>query len=98
LSPSVEAVARQREVDRAEITEGGSTRIYGEMMRILDAGIGRLMTVVEPNPTGRDTFVIFTSDNGGERFPRSGRSSAANLTCWKAGSGCRRSAGGRVAS
>jgi arylsulfatase A-like enzyme len=69
-SPSVEAAARQREVDRAEITEGGSTRIYGEMMRILDAGIGRIIAAVRHNPAGRETFIIFTSDNGGERFSK----------------------------
>ena len=36
----------EREVDRAEITEGGSPRIYGEMMQILDAGIGRVVEAV----------------------------------------------------
>src|SRR5260370_34993466 len=67
-SPSVEAAARQREVDRSEIIEGGSTRIYGEMMQILDAGIGRVIAAVQRNPAGRETFIIFTSANGGERF------------------------------
>ena len=67
-APSVEAAARQREVERAEITEGGSTRIYGEMMQILDAGIGRVIDVVRRS--GRDTLVLFTSDNGGERFSK----------------------------
>jgi arylsulfatase A-like enzyme len=69
-SPSVEVAARQREVDRAEIIEGGSTRIYGEMMQILDAGIGRVVAAVQRNPAGRETFIIFTSDNGGERFSK----------------------------
>ena len=69
-SHSVEAAARQREIDRAEITEGGSTRIYGEMMQILEAGIGRVVAAVQRNPAGRETFIIFTSDNGGERFSK----------------------------
>jgi arylsulfatase A-like enzyme len=69
-APSVEAAARLREVERAEITEGGSTRIYGEMMQILDAGIGRVLDAVRRGPAGRDTLVIFTSDNGGERFSK----------------------------
>ena len=97
-APSVETAARQRELDRAEITEGGSLRIYGEMMQILDAGIGRVIAAVQQSSAGRDTFVIFTSDNGGERFSRSGHLSAANSICWKAASGSRRSAGGRVMS
>jgi arylsulfatase A-like enzyme len=65
-APSVEAAAREREVDRAEIMEGGSPRIYGEMMQVLDAGIGRVVAAVRRS--GRDTLVIFTSDNGGERY------------------------------
>jgi arylsulfatase A-like enzyme len=69
-APSVEAAAREREVDRAEIMEGGSTRIYGEMMQILDAGIGRVIDAVRRTSGGRETFVIFTSDNGGERFSK----------------------------
>jgi arylsulfatase A-like enzyme len=69
-APSVEAAARQREVDRAELTEGGSTRIYGEMMQILDAGIGRVLDAVRRGAAGHETFVIFTSDNGGERFSK----------------------------
>jgi arylsulfatase A-like enzyme len=69
-APSVEAAARERELVRSEITEGGSTRIYGEMMGILDAGIGRVLDVVRQGSAGRDTLVIFTSDNGGERFSK----------------------------
>jgi len=69
-APSVEAAARERELVRTEITEGGSVRIYGEMMRVLDAGIGRVLDAVRRAPPGRDTLVIFTSDNGGERFSK----------------------------
>jgi arylsulfatase A-like enzyme len=65
-APSVEAAARERELDRAEIMEGGSPRIYAEMMQILDAGIGRVID--EVRRAGKDTLVLFTSDNGGERY------------------------------
>ena len=65
-APSIEAEARQREVDPAEMMEGGSPRIYGEMMENLDAGIGRVMDAVRRS--GKDTLVVFTSDNGGERY------------------------------
>ena len=67
-APSVEAAARERELVRSELTEGGNTRIYGEMMQILDAGIGRVLDAVRQSPSADDTLVIFTSDNGGERF------------------------------
>ena len=69
-APSVEAAAREREMVRSEITEDGSTRIYGEMMQILDAGIGRVLDAVRRQQGGRDTLVLFTSDNGGERFSK----------------------------
>jgi arylsulfatase A-like enzyme len=65
-APSVEAAARERETDWGEIMEGGSTRIYGEMMQILDAGIGRVIDAVRRS--GKSTLVLFTSDNGGERY------------------------------
>ena len=55
-------------MDRADWTEGGSTRLYGERMGILDAGIGRVMDAVRRS--GRETLVVFTSDKGGERYSK----------------------------
>jgi arylsulfatase A-like enzyme len=70
-APSVEAAAaRQREIERTELTEGGNTRIYGEMMQSLDAGIGRVLDAVWRGPGDESTLVVFTSDNGGERFSK----------------------------
>jgi arylsulfatase A-like enzyme len=71
-APSDEAASRGREVVQAELSEGGSPRIYAEMMGILDAGIGRVMEAVRrlKARTGRDTLVVFTSDNGGERYSK----------------------------
>ncbi len=47
---------------------GGSLKLYAEMMRSLDEGIGRVMDAVKAAGIERSTLVIFTSDNGGERF------------------------------
>lgn len=47
---------------------GGSLRIYGEMMKSLDAGIGRVLDALKKAGLEQNTLVIFTSDNGGERF------------------------------
>jgi arylsulfatase A-like enzyme len=69
-APSVEAAARQRETERSELTEGGNTRIYGEMMQCLDAGIGRVLDAARQASSVDDTLVVFTSDNGGERFSK----------------------------
>jgi arylsulfatase A-like enzyme len=47
---------------------GGSLKIYGAMMKSMDAGIGRVLKALEHAKLDRDTLVIFTSDNGGERY------------------------------
>jgi len=50
------------------MTEGGSPKIYAAMMKSMDAGIGRVLKALERAKLDRDTLVIFTSDNGGERY------------------------------
>ena len=47
---------------------GGSLKLYAEMMRSLDDGVGRVMKALKTAGIERDTLLIFTSDNGGERF------------------------------
>jgi len=47
---------------------GGSLGTYAEMMRSMDQGIGRVLAALRRARLERDTLVIFTSDNGGERF------------------------------
>jgi arylsulfatase A-like enzyme len=50
----------------------GSPAVYGEMVRSLDAGVGRVLDALDRLGLARDTLVIFTSDNGGERFSHHG--------------------------
>jgi len=47
---------------------GGSLGAYAEMMRSLDDGIGRVLAALRRARIERNTLVIFTSDNGGERY------------------------------
>jgi len=47
---------------------GGSLKLYAEMMRSLDDGVGRVMKALKGAGLDTNTLVIFTSDNGGERF------------------------------
>ena len=49
-------------------TSGGSLKTYAEIMRSLDSGIGRVLAALEEAGHARRTLVVFTSDNGGERF------------------------------
>lgn len=47
---------------------GGSLAAYTAMMENLDTNIGEVLAALRENGLEDDTLVIFTSDNGGERF------------------------------
>ena len=47
---------------------GGNIETYRRMIHHMDEGIGRIMALLEAKGLARDTLVVFTSDNGGERF------------------------------
>ena len=57
--------------------DGGSMKTYASMMTRLDDQVGRVVSAIEGTGQADNTIVIFTSDNGGERFgntwPFSGR-------------------------
>jgi len=48
--------------------DGGSLALYRRMMLALDSGVGQVLKALERTGAARNTIVIFTSDNGGERF------------------------------
>jgi len=50
------------------MTNGGSLKIYASMMKNMDAGIGRVLRALDRSGQTRNTLVVFTSDNGGERY------------------------------
>jgi arylsulfatase A-like enzyme len=66
--PRDEQVARSLAGGYEGFTSGGSLKVYAEMMRSLDEGIGRVLGALDEAGHARRTLVIFTSDNGGERF------------------------------
>src|SRR4051794_14073597 len=47
---------------------GGSIHTYRRMIQHMDEGIGWIVAALERHGALDDTLVIFTSDNGGERF------------------------------
>ena len=48
--------------------DGGSLATYAAMMRSLDDNVGRVLAALERFALTEDTIVVFTSDNGGERY------------------------------
>ena len=48
--------------------DGGSQKTYAAMVQSLDDNIGRVLQVLDASGLASNTIVIFTSDNGGERF------------------------------
>ena len=54
--------------DRIRHYDGGSRKTYREMVQSLDANIGRVLQALDIAGLTNNTIVIFTSDNGGERF------------------------------
>ena len=52
----------------ATMAAGGSLELYAQMMKSLDDGVGRVMQSIKAAGIDKQTLVVFTSDNGGERF------------------------------
>jgi arylsulfatase A-like enzyme len=48
--------------------DGGTMRTYARMVQAMDLQIGRVLQALDANGQTENTIVIFTSDNGGERF------------------------------
>jgi arylsulfatase A-like enzyme len=48
--------------------DGGTLETYGRMVRAMDTQIGRVLDALDRSGIADNTIVIFTSDNGGERF------------------------------
>lgn len=48
--------------------DGGSMKTYASMVTQLDQNVGRVLAAIEATGQTQNTIVIFTSDNGGERF------------------------------
>jgi arylsulfatase A-like enzyme len=48
--------------------DGGSVGTYLTMIRQMDEGIGRILEALRDSGAEENTLIVFTSDNGGERF------------------------------
>jgi arylsulfatase A-like enzyme len=64
---------------------GGSLKIYASMVKSMDTGIGRVLDGLRRARLDRNTLVIFTSDNGGERYSYNWPFSFQKFYLWEGG-------------
>jgi arylsulfatase A-like enzyme len=57
-----------RRIERLFHFDGGSVATYRTMIRHMDEGIGKILGELQRQGAAKNTLVIFTSDNGGERY------------------------------
>ena len=48
--------------------DGGTQRTYQRMIQQMDLQVGRVLQALDTNGAAENTIVVFTSDNGGERY------------------------------
>jgi arylsulfatase A-like enzyme len=60
--------AESRRISALTDFDGGSLATYARMVREMDLQIGRVLETLQTAGIADNTIVIFTSDNGGERF------------------------------
>ena len=58
----------QRVKDQLFHLDGGNIHTYHRMIHHMDEGIGQVMAALRRHGLADNTLVVFTSDNGGERF------------------------------
>jgi arylsulfatase A-like enzyme len=71
--------------DSLRWTRGGSPETYARMMESMDRGIAGVLAALRDRGMERDTLVVFTSDNGGERFSHMGPFSRGKMTLHEGG-------------
>jgi len=67
------------------MVDGGSLKIYATMVKSMDAGIGRVLQALSRARLERSTLVVFTSDNGGERYSFNWPFSFQKFCLWEGG-------------
>lgn len=71
--------------DTSDMRSGGSMEVYARMVRRLDEGVGEILDALEEHGLENSTLVIFTSDNGGDRYSSMGPFSGGKMQLWEGG-------------
>ncbi|MEO5564865.1 MAG: sulfatase-like hydrolase/transferase, partial [Chitinophagaceae bacterium] len=70
--------------DTVDFRSGGSPATYAQMMKKLDDAVGSIMKTLD-NGQFANTIVIFTNDNGGERYSDHGGLASSKSYLWEGG-------------
>lgn len=68
VGPEDEAVSRS--LSDLFHYDGGNLATYGKMVQSLDTAVGQVLKALDESGQANNTIVVFTSDNGGERFSK----------------------------
>ena len=60
--------AESKRISNLRDYDGGSQQTYARMVEVMDHQVGRVLDAIATAHLAENTIVIFTSDNGGERF------------------------------
>jgi arylsulfatase A-like enzyme len=71
--------------DSVDFRAGGSPETYAKMVISLDTNIGRVLSAVKEAGLDESTLIIFTSDNGGERYSDVGPFKGSKSDLWEGG-------------
>jgi arylsulfatase A-like enzyme len=61
---------RLRDLGNIRVRDSGTQATYAKMVQTLDANIGRVLQTLDGRELTANTIVVFTSDNGGDRFSK----------------------------
>ncbi len=68
-----------------EWKKGGSAAIYANMVKSMDEAIGKIVKRIDDLGMANNTVIIFTSDNGGERYSDNGIYKGKKFQLWEGG-------------
>ncbi|MBE0542723.1 MAG: sulfatase-like hydrolase/transferase [Verrucomicrobia bacterium] len=63
----------------------GTRETYVKMVEAMDASVGEILATLDQQGLTKNTLVVFTSDNGGDRFSRNGPLAKGKGTLWEGG-------------
>jgi arylsulfatase A-like enzyme len=76
---------RPDDIRTAQTWLNGNRGDYALMVQSIDSGVGRILQALDRHGLAKDTLVIFTNDNGGERYSRNEPFFNRKFTLWEGG-------------